>query len=555
MRTENVRLSVLAILISSISCQALAAPDQTGLATPKSDPCAQNTGQVVGALFGAVLGGFLGNKIGQGNGKKAATAIGALGGLALGNYIGSEMDRRKCELSKIAQKNGLTVVVADITAPSGNENKAVGAPVGMSVSIEDKPDGVSITDSAGGDSLGNVASSTQFQSGSDVLSPTADSYFREIAAQYALPFRPEALPPGASQEQIQATANLRQKRLLVLGHTDDTGNSRLNADLSEHRAHNVARLFAAAGVPDSQIYYQGSGETQPIADNRTEEGRAKNRRVEIVDLSDETAFQNYLQTRATNANFYRVTPITGNDAAREQNSSQMDKSAEKIAKATPSKAAPPLATTERPGHATVATPAPERGDNGYDFGGRPLNGTAMVPPIGKLITAKSAFSFNFIAPALADDMPMARSCDEDRPRLANAVKGLKNGVEYHVSEYLPNLYGTSWSDTVNGNIVALTGVAVLRDGAAPVGKPTLLIYKAAHGKADAASKADFRSNPDVNTYQGETGLLYRVFVNGPIKCMDVVFPREHPLSANNSSLFYTKADKHLVADINLKIAK
>ena len=582
MHSISLKRSIVAILVSGITCQSMAAPnpDQPYPSTDQrraDDPCAKNNAQAAGAMLGAVLGGLLGNQIGKGNGKKWATAVGALGGLALGNYIGSELDRRKCELSKIAKNNNLDVVMSDLTVPQepdGNSHPradSVNARVGISMSIADQPSGDGASDVAGGDAIGNAALSTQFQSGSDVLSNRAEGYFREIAAQYAMPFRADALAPNASQDHVNALQGLRQKRLLILGHTDDTGNSRLNADLSEHRARNVARLFGEAGVPVSQIYYQGSGETQPVADNRSAEGRSKNRRVEIVDLSDEATFQKYLASRSTNPNFYRVTAATAiaqssapdEEPARPPRpvkaaplappaSAGARQPARIAARAEPAPAAAQAAVRHAPSASrTGAAAAPALA--GYDFGGAPAGTQATAIDIGKLVTP--ARSFNFISPAVADDLPMAHSCGDDRPRVANAVKALQTNQEYRVGEYLPNLYDTSWADRVNGNLVALTHVAVLRDGAAPARKPTVMIFKASRGKPAADARPDYSAVADVNTYQGETGLLYRVFVNGPIKCIDLVIPRDRPAMATNSNLYYQVGATRMMAAFNPKIAK
>ncbi|KNG93357.1 OmpA family protein [Pseudaestuariivita atlantica] len=70
----------------------------------------------------------------------------------------------------------------------------------------------------------------------------------------------------------------------VVGHTDSTGSSSYNYDLSERRANAVAAVLTGAGVPASRIRTFGRGEDQPVASNGTAEGRAQNRRVEIVIL-------------------------------------------------------------------------------------------------------------------------------------------------------------------------------------------------------------------------------------------------------------------------------
>mgnify|MGYP000140312122 CR=1 FL=1 len=68
----------------------------------------------------------------------------------------------------------------------------------------------------------------------------------------------------------------------VLGHTDNTGSAEFNQALSERRASSVASYLQSREVLPERIYTQGLGFSQPIADNATPEGRALNRRVEIL---------------------------------------------------------------------------------------------------------------------------------------------------------------------------------------------------------------------------------------------------------------------------------
>ncbi|RLJ51611.1 outer membrane protein OmpA-like peptidoglycan-associated protein [Litoreibacter meonggei] len=68
----------------------------------------------------------------------------------------------------------------------------------------------------------------------------------------------------------------------IVGHTDDTGSDGYNYELSERRAQAVAFTLEDAGVTPSRIRSYGQGETRPVASNVTEEGRAQNRRVDIV---------------------------------------------------------------------------------------------------------------------------------------------------------------------------------------------------------------------------------------------------------------------------------
>ncbi len=67
----------------------------------------------------------------------------------------------------------------------------------------------------------------------------------------------------------------------IAGHTDNIGPAEYNLRLSQRRAEAVRQYLINKGVPPERIYARGYGETQPIADNSTEEGRSQNRRVEI----------------------------------------------------------------------------------------------------------------------------------------------------------------------------------------------------------------------------------------------------------------------------------
>jgi outer membrane protein OmpA-like peptidoglycan-associated protein len=68
----------------------------------------------------------------------------------------------------------------------------------------------------------------------------------------------------------------------IEGHTDNVGTASSNKTLSENRAKSVLDAIVARGIEKSRLSAKGWGQEKPIGDNKTEEGRAKNRRVEIV---------------------------------------------------------------------------------------------------------------------------------------------------------------------------------------------------------------------------------------------------------------------------------
>jgi len=91
--------------------------------------------------------------------------------------------------------------------------------------------------------------------------------------------------PDSDDALKQVVALLQQDpdlKLLVEGHTDNQGSAAANQALSEKRAQAVVAWLAAHGVDPSRLKAQGFGQTKPLADNSTDDGRAKNRRVELV---------------------------------------------------------------------------------------------------------------------------------------------------------------------------------------------------------------------------------------------------------------------------------
>ena len=89
----------------------------------------------------------------------------------------------------------------------------------------------------------------------------------------------------AAKSQLDALMSRLQgadvASIKVVGHTDNVGTDAYNQALSERRANSVADYLLSQGVAPNKVSSEGKGESEPVADNDTEEGRAKNRRVDL----------------------------------------------------------------------------------------------------------------------------------------------------------------------------------------------------------------------------------------------------------------------------------
>ena len=176
-------------------------------------------GAGIGAVAGAVLSSVTGGNAGTG-----AVIGGALGAVG-GNLWSTRMEDRRTAMERATRGTGV-----EVSRTADNKLKL------------------------------NVPNDVSFSTNSAAIKP-------ELRG---------VLDPFASSLHDDPNA-----RIEIIGHTDSTGSEAVNNPLSEERAQSVRDYLAARGVASSRIQTVGRGEREPVADNGTDAGRARNRRVEI----------------------------------------------------------------------------------------------------------------------------------------------------------------------------------------------------------------------------------------------------------------------------------
>lgn len=186
-------------------------------------PTQQGTakGAGIGAAAGAVLGALGGGSSGAGKGAALGAAAGALGG-----YVWTKrMEDQKAKMAAATQGTGVSV-----TQTADNRLKL------------------------------DIPSDISFDVNRAVIKPN----FQPVLDQFATTLRDNS------------TTELR-----IIGHTDSTGSDAINNPLSIERAASARDYLAARGVSVQRVTIEGHGAREPIADNTTDVGRARNRRIEI----------------------------------------------------------------------------------------------------------------------------------------------------------------------------------------------------------------------------------------------------------------------------------
>jgi OmpA-OmpF porin, OOP family len=106
-----------------------------------------------------------------------------------------------------------------------------------------------------------------------------------LSSEVTFAFDSAEIRPGAHQTLQDVATTLRDNpdlRVRIEGHTDSVGSPQYNVGLSQRRADSVRDFLVSQGIAEDRMTTRGYGEERPVATNETDEGRAQNRRVEIV---------------------------------------------------------------------------------------------------------------------------------------------------------------------------------------------------------------------------------------------------------------------------------
>jgi outer membrane protein OmpA-like peptidoglycan-associated protein len=467
----------------------------------------ENAATIVGAGGGAVVG------------KQVGGDTGAVVGFLIGGLLGKLIDKRRAELRKIAVQEKLEIEFEDIKEDDVRTETINSTNVASSpMAKEKKPSNAKIGDKV------IISQENQFNINSTQLNESAKHSFARIANVYAT----------NNQERKESA------KILIIGHTDDSGSSEHNQKLSEGRAHTVGKIFVENGIDENDLYFLGAGEMQPIADNNSAEGASKNRRVEIVELTSEAQIAIYASNQKSNPQYFRqIIP------------------SQQIIKTEPDKTKTPQIASSESKHPTpkmdmiVANNFTEhikKVDNStfIDFGGyeKKDSNFKLAEVYGSPIQEKSSFSF--ISKAFASNTPTVPmvECIFDKPRYSGEVKSMatQNSIQnsYRTSEYRPGMNQGTWvtSDLLNGNFIGLAPVGVLRNNATVTTNPSIYIYK--NYVVGTNKKSDKQLHTKVNTYQGSDGLIYRIFIQDEkesLRCIDLAFDNENVNNARGT-LYY-----------------
>jgi len=189
--------------------------------TREEKPTSATTGAVIGAIAGSLLGAAASSK----NDRKKGLLIGASVGALAGGSVGHYMDKQEQKLREQLEGTGVSVT----------------------------RDGDNI--------ILNMPSNITFD---------FDSY--QIKNQFH----------STLDSVVLVLKEYKSTLITAIGHTDSIGAEQYNQQLSEKRALAVGNYLVQNGIQQQRLAAMGKGESQPVADNGTNAGRAKNRRVELM---------------------------------------------------------------------------------------------------------------------------------------------------------------------------------------------------------------------------------------------------------------------------------
>lgn len=514
----------------------------------------KNQDAIIGGTVGCI-GGYAACVLATGNTTVCIAAC--VAGGVIGASIGHYFDKRREELEQAAKTANLQLAFTDVAItvqPPPNLTPSDQNPSTPEISKQTSPE-----EPKKNGLLVEVGVTEMFPSGSAQLTADAQSKISALAKVYA---------------KRAILGKTVETKLLITGHTDSTGTPTTNQKLSENRARQVAGTFAAAGIPTTDLYLKGAGSSQPIADNETELGKAKNRRIEILEIDNETNLINYATARKQD-----LRSLAYSTENPDKPSKPAKKSAKKSKKA-------PASQAQEITHSAIAgnksdTTASEKPDKSlenqiakkdssktepdrrlqypdtkqdkYQFFGQ--QAFTSEKEIAEMI-GKQPKKFNWKLPIISDatatENAEIKACYLDQARVDGEVIRYSNDQtvgahssitgetiqNYLVGDYLPGMYGTGWGGPVGMSTVGVSPVAILKDSVRPVVNPT--IYIQAPSKKSPES---FRSI--VNTYEGDKGILLRIYIqeNGaPISCLDVALPKEGGAKSRTGWVFYRTAN-------------
>ena len=187
-------------------------------------------GAVIGAAAGGLLGAILGNNLGDGQNSELGAVLGTVVGGAAGAVIGNQMDK---QAKKIEEEI------------PGAEVKRV-------------DDGIVVT----------------FDENSGVYFATAKHDINQKSKE-------------TLDKLVSILNEYPETNVLVAGYTDNVGKAEYNMGLSKRRAQAVTNYFTSKGLVASRFTTKWYGKENPVDDNATPEGRAKNRRVNVIIVPNE----------------------------------------------------------------------------------------------------------------------------------------------------------------------------------------------------------------------------------------------------------------------------